>query len=94
MSKTKVQAKSLAAKKTKTKKAKSKGKSPWTSIFFRRSDREISWCDLCGGEMEKGSMIFYFPQLKDRKSGSRRGTVYCFECFIKKVKMISVAEIL
>ena len=68
------------------------GRSEWTAVFFRRSTRDSSLCDKCDKEIKKGDIIFYFPQLKNRLG--KKGAVYCFECFIKKVKELSVIEVL
>jgi hypothetical protein len=69
-----------------------KKKSPWTPIMARVADRE-GICHLCEKTMKSGEMIFYFPTIKEY-GDEGPGTVYCLDCYMKKLIDLSVMEVL
>jgi hypothetical protein len=66
-----------------------KAYSQWTSILFRKSDR-IGECDSCHKSTDIGTLIFYFPTIRDPYTN--RGYVYCKDCVLSRVEMISIVK--
>ena len=73
-------------------KDKSDNASDWIPIMVRSATRE-GICFICEKTIKVDDIIFYFPTIKESEF-SKRGTVYCLDCFTRKVHVIAVAQTL